>query len=163
MSTENDNLSPTSPDELAIPAGLRAALRGSMPPAPVIGHALDAAIVHMAREKFAERRRGRMIRYSLFAATAAAAASVLLFFSLNPLAPTAVSPRPAAIAINTTHPTILDAFALARELRDHPQLVQQTAAYHVTHRSRVDQHDIDALAGAAVALTPVSANSEATQ
>ena len=162
MSNERDNLSPVPSDELRIPAALQAALRGSIPATPPIPPEMDAAIMQLARDRFAERRRRRLIRYSLFAATAAAAASLLLMFSLNYLTPSG-TPHATPIAINTSHPTILDAFALARELRDHPQLVQQTPAYHVTNGPRVDQRDIDALARAAVALTPVSAKSEATQ
>ena len=149
-------------DELRIPAALRAALRGAIPAAQPIPVARDAAVMQMARDRFAEGRRRRLVRYSLFAATAAAAASLVLVFSLNYWTPS-VTPHATPVATNTAHPTILDAFALARELRDHPQLVEQTPAYHVTHRPTVDQRDIDALARAAVALTAVSAKSEATQ
>lgn len=162
MSNERDQFSPVPSDELRIPATLQAALRGAVVAAPPIPAVRDAAIMRLARERFAEGRRRRLVRYSLFAATAAAAASVLLMFSLNYLTPP-VTPHATPIAINTSHPTILDAFALARELRDHPQAVQQTPAYHVTHGPTVDQRDIDALARAAVALTAVSAKSEATQ
>jgi hypothetical protein len=134
--------------EVELPPGLRRALREADRVALKVPPAVDAAVQAAARQHFRSLRRRRLLRIWV-PVSAAAAAILLLFVFAEPVLNRARRSGKPPIPTRLEHVTILDAFALARQLeaREGPG-----REWDYNADGTVDQHDVDALAMAAVRL-----------
>ena len=125
---------PHLPDDLIADLSALYARKSPVPPA------MDAAILTEAR-----RRAGRVRQLRLLlrwgGGAAAMAAMLLVALRLIPTGPPKFNPQ--------AHVTILDAFSLARQLK---QNVKPDRSWDVTGDGVADQRDVEALAARAVAL-----------
>jgi hypothetical protein len=147
------SLKPISEDsDFDLPAGLRQALihidqTGSDVPEPV-----DAQIRAAARRRFESLHQRRWLRLWVPASAAAAAALLLAVFTqLTPPGGDASQPRSKFAAERSRRVTILDAYALARELKDSDAPAGGNG-WDFNADGQVDQDDVQALALAAVRL-----------
>ena len=149
---------PELPDVPTLPQRLAADLAAAQRPM-VIPASVDASILLAARRALDGGRRRRIVLRWVTAGTAAAAAAVVLVaLRLNVPGPSGGAGRgtaaQVAISDDLTAPrtgTILDAFRLARALRDRQPV---TRAWDANGDGKVDTQDVEALAQVAVRLGP---------
>jgi hypothetical protein len=125
---------------------------------PVVPPELDAAILASARD--ALRKRGRRVIFVRWAGAVAAAAAILLVVTVSTLTrrvQTATAPLAAGKSVEAREDVngdgrvdILDAFALARKVDAHSDLV---AEWDLNGDGIVDGKDVDVVAAAAVSVT----------
>ncbi len=144
-------------DELGeTPAGLGAELKAMFGSAPVVREDIDNAVLSTARRRLAHRRRVRLAWQTVTSTAAAAALAMLVW--LGPWQwNSAPAPSPHS-AMAMAHDfnrdgdlDIVDAFVLARHIRDGETPL---AEWDVNHDGAVNSDDADAIAMAAVSLSP---------
>lgn len=148
--------SPAAAGEPTVPARLGEALRRAYPDPTADLTRLDDAVLREARSRLGRRPVLARIGLPLAAAAALGLAAVGVWWMSRPSTPAgpalgglaAAGPTDAGPSANVT---ILDAFALARKLRDRGP-AGPGAAWDVTGDGSIDQRDVDALAHRAVKL-----------
>jgi hypothetical protein len=145
---------PDPPGEPELPAPLVEAL-GGLHPRPAVPSEIDRAVLTEARAGFLRRRRFWVAARAVGATAAAAAAIVLAVVAMRERRQAVPAPvvatQGAAVAGDVDgsgHVDILDAFLLARRVRDGAA----TRADDVTGDGVVDQRDVDRVAALAVSV-----------
>jgi hypothetical protein len=112
---------------------------------PAVPPEVDAAILASGRLRMRRQRRFRRIARWVGPAVAAAAVLAVVLYP----SPVAHQPEVMRAFRAAARPTILDAFSLARQLKEHPV---RDRRFDINDDGVVDRRDVDALARAAVRL-----------
>lgn len=140
-------------DEPRLPTALEADLRDLYAPPPADARGADRLVRSIAARHLAHRRRVRRIRFAGAVAGAGLAAALVLsaaWFLRGAPGPGAAN----RVALRDDFDpagqvTVLDAYALARSLRERESI---SPRYDVNSDGTIDAHDVDAIAMASVRL-----------
>lgn len=149
-------------EALGAPAGLIDDLRGLFDQPVFVPREMDEAILTAARQRLApvaaggrqRRRRLWLVRAAGIGLAAAAAITLVVWLQPTERPVTTVAGR--ADIDRNGRVDILDAFALARQLKsvDATTLAKTNTQWDINGDGAIDRHDVDAIAARAVSLAP---------